>query len=43
MNENKIEFIRFENNRQLDNCTTKGIPIGEDVIQRAEVIKLLMV
>ena len=41
MNDKKMEFIMFGNNRQLDKCTTKEITIGEDVIQRAEVIKLL--
>ena len=43
MNDKKTEFIMFGNNRQLDKCTTKEITIGGDVIQRAEIIKLLMV
>ena len=41
MNDKKMKYIIFGNNRQLDNCTTKEITLGEDVIKRAEVIKLL--
>ena len=33
----------FGNNRQLAKCTTVDITIGEDLIQRAEVIKLLWI
>ena len=33
----------FGNKRQLDKCIPKDITIGDDVVQRAEVIKLLEV
>ena len=36
-----MEFIMFGSNRQLDKCTNKEITIAKDVIQIAEVIKLL--
>ena len=38
-----MELIMFGNNRQLGKCMTKEIRIGEDVIQRVEVIKILVV
>ena len=41
MNYRKMEIIVFGNNRQLDKCITKEISIGEDLIQTAEVIKIL--
>ena len=43
MNDKRMKFIMFGSNRQLDKCTSKEITVGEDVIQRAEVIKLLVV
>ena len=43
MNDKKLEFIMFGNNRQLDKCRTKEITIGDNVIQRAEAIKVLWV
>ena len=41
MNDKKMEFIMLEI-RQLDKCISKEITTGEDVVQRAEVIKLLV-